>query len=384
MSLFTQALAGAGSAAADLANRYIDDEILRNRQQAFLDMQRRNSQLTREDDYAFRNDPTRVANERNRQVEDITAVEGARSKVALDAKRAEVTDQGITQGMSDRERAVGQVRNEVAVEGARAMEADAGITAGRVSRAKAVAQAESDVRIESQRRALVELGVLEAERAGKIAEATAKGQAKYREKPKSEPTPAEKLRLIEDAVGRKLTQQEREQMVGLGKAEGNSAFAKMVNDATQKALEGGLIKPEESGQYADKIRRSFEAVQVVATMAPRVANARKDGEIAKAVEELRGLGYGDDQMRAFGISPDELKKATAKPKAATPGAAPAAPQDKQPATYGLMSGPRMKYLQSLKDKGQINPAEQAELDQLLQSRGGAWFRGRASEADYGN
>ena len=383
MSLFTQALAGAGSAAADLSNRYIDDEILRNRQQAFLDMQRRNTQQTREDDYAFRNDPTRVANDRNRQVEDITAVEGARGKVALDAKRAEVTDQGITQGMAARERAVGQVRNDVAVEGARAMETDEGITAGRVGRAKAVAQAESDVRIESQRRALTELGGLEASVAGQKADAIAKAQAKYREPSQKNLTPAEQITQLEDALGRKLTPDEREAKLGLSKVDGSAVLQKMATEAAGKAVEAGTIKPEEAGVFASRIMSGFKNEQISRTMAPIVSKARAKNDVPSLIAELSGQGFSREQMLGFGISAEELKSAESKPNAATPGAAPAAPQDKQPATYGLMSGPRMKYLQSLKDRGQINPAEQAELEQLLQSRGGAWFRGRASEADYG-
>ena len=116
MSLFTNALAGAASGAADLANIYINDEILRNRQQAFLDMQRRNTQQTRADEDAFRNDPERIARDRTNKVLDVTAVGDAQNDVSLRGKRNEASDQAITTGQAERERALAQARGEVAVD----------------------------------------------------------------------------------------------------------------------------------------------------------------------------------------------------------------------------------------------------------------------------
>jgi hypothetical protein len=291
VSLFTNALAGAADAGSKVLNKYLDDEILRNRAQVMAGIQRTSAVQTEKDLTEYRQSP-------------------------------EVVDRGIANDVR-RTNEVGDAQNSVALRGKRNEASDQTITAGLVDRGRQVAQADADVRLDAQRRALTELGGLETKLAGDKADAVAKAQAKYREKPQHAPTPAEKLAQIKDALGRDLSPQEKEALLGLTKDEGNNAFAKMVNDATQKALEGGLVKPEESGQYADKIRRSFEAVQVLAVMSPRITNARKDGEIAKAVEELRGLGYGDDQMRAFGISPEELK--AIKPKAQPRAAAPAAP-----------------------------------------------------------
>jgi hypothetical protein len=116
MSLFTNALAGIGEAAASLSNRYIDDEILRNRQQAFLDMQRRNTQQTRADEDAFRNDPERIARDRTNKVIDTTSVGDAQNDVRLRGMRNEASDQTITAGQAERERAMAQARGDVAVD----------------------------------------------------------------------------------------------------------------------------------------------------------------------------------------------------------------------------------------------------------------------------
>jgi hypothetical protein len=71
MSAWGRALAGAGGAAADIANKYIDAEIANSRAQVLADIQRRSQlQLTKETD-AYTRDPARLA--------------AIRSETALDA-----------------------------------------------------------------------------------------------------------------------------------------------------------------------------------------------------------------------------------------------------------------------------------------------------------
>ena len=53
------ALGGGGSAVSSIASRYIDEEIQRNRQQAFLDMQRASNLQQAKDMDEFQNNPTR-------------------------------------------------------------------------------------------------------------------------------------------------------------------------------------------------------------------------------------------------------------------------------------------------------------------------------------
>lgn len=361
MSLFTQALAGAADAGSKVLNKYLDDEILRNRQQAFLDMQRQSASLARQDEDSFKNDPTRIERDRANKVADATAVGAATNQVRLEGDRALATDEGITAGQVARTTRVADANADAALRARRNEASDATITAGLVDRAKQTEQAGADVRLDAQKRALTELGGLEVDLAGRKADAMAKAQAKYREKPQGTPTPAEKLSQIRDALGRELTAQEKEALLGLAKADGNSGIGKLVNEATQKALEGGLIKPEEAGNYADKIKSSFVGVQVQAQMAPVVSKARKAGDMATLVTELTQQGFSPDQITGFGVTPDEFKAATAKPKA--PGA-------QTSAVGGFMdkaNSARLDYLRQLKASGRITPGDQAELDNRLSS-----------------
>lgn len=88
-SAFGRALSGAGEAAQQLARRYIDDEILRNREEAFADLRVRTAGTIREQDDAFKNDPTRVARDRQRTQDDtVAARETARQQAPLDAQTA--------------------------------------------------------------------------------------------------------------------------------------------------------------------------------------------------------------------------------------------------------------------------------------------------------
>lgn len=60
-SAFGRALSGAGEAAANLAGKYIDEEIQQNRMQAMADIQRQSATHQRNDQFAFENDPNNVA-----------------------------------------------------------------------------------------------------------------------------------------------------------------------------------------------------------------------------------------------------------------------------------------------------------------------------------
>lgn len=59
-SAFGRALAGGGVAAANLTGKYIDEELLQQRQQAFLDMQRTSRNLERADQLAFDTNPDNI------------------------------------------------------------------------------------------------------------------------------------------------------------------------------------------------------------------------------------------------------------------------------------------------------------------------------------
>jgi len=59
-----RALAGGGAAVASLASKYIDEDLAQQRMQAHAELQRLTAKNIREDDDAFRNDPTRIARDR--------------------------------------------------------------------------------------------------------------------------------------------------------------------------------------------------------------------------------------------------------------------------------------------------------------------------------
>lgn len=84
MSIFGQLMAGAGQAAAQIGNKYIDEEMATSRAQMLADLQRKTAGQIREDDDAFQNDPTRVQRNRQRKTDDIVAEGGARTRVDLE------------------------------------------------------------------------------------------------------------------------------------------------------------------------------------------------------------------------------------------------------------------------------------------------------------
>lgn len=126
---------------------------------------------------------------------------------------------------------------------------------------------------------------------------------------------------------------------------------------------------------------------------PRLDNLlmqKKWGTINKAeAEELRQLLATKDQAwfrgraseadwdvtAAVGVSANDMARARA-----------TNPQPlmkmREAATYGLLSGPRLDNLLMQKKLGIITPAEEEELRQLQATKDSAWFRGRASEANW--
>lgn len=95
MSLFGRALAGMGSEAVAIGNKYLDEELAQNRAQAIADIQRKTSRQIAEDADAFNSDPTRVARNRANRVADISAEGTARGDVELAARKKAATDQEL-------------------------------------------------------------------------------------------------------------------------------------------------------------------------------------------------------------------------------------------------------------------------------------------------
>ena len=92
MSLFGRAAGAFGGAVANVANKYLDEQLIQQRAQMMADLQRTTAGNIRQDDDAFRNDPTRVARDRQKQADDMVA-QGAAARTV---KREELQDTGLT------------------------------------------------------------------------------------------------------------------------------------------------------------------------------------------------------------------------------------------------------------------------------------------------
>lgn len=112
MSIFGRLVGGAAQAGSQIAMRYVDDQIATQRAQMMAELQRRTAGQVREDDDAFRNDPTRVQRDRERRSADIASEGSARNKTDLAGKLAEATNTGLTQGMADRESIIAGARSK--------------------------------------------------------------------------------------------------------------------------------------------------------------------------------------------------------------------------------------------------------------------------------
>ena len=95
------AVAGVAKGAGELGNKYIDQNLALQRAQVLEDLRIQSAGKIREQDDAFRNDPTRVARDRANKVADVTAEGGARNQVALEGERARATDPALRQGLID-------------------------------------------------------------------------------------------------------------------------------------------------------------------------------------------------------------------------------------------------------------------------------------------
>lgn len=102
MSMWGRAAAGAGKAASEIANKYIDNELATARAQAIADIQRASGMAQLQDADAFNNDPNRLARNRANKVQDITAEGTARGGVELNNAIAAATNEDLTKALAAR------------------------------------------------------------------------------------------------------------------------------------------------------------------------------------------------------------------------------------------------------------------------------------------
>lgn len=156
----------------------------------------------------------------------------------------------------------------------------------------------------------------EAEKAAAIAEARARTEAKYRAPREPKQTMADKIAEVEGVIGRKLTQQEREQAAGLGK--GDDGMSKWMRGLVEEEVKAGSLPADKAAERLSQIEAGFGAIRQDSAIRTGVAQARKDGKTADAISELRSKGLDDAALRKF-FTADELKATQpAKPGAPKP------------------------------------------------------------------
>lgn len=265
---------GVGGAAASIASKYMDEELLQQRQQTFLEMQRKNTLLTESELDAQRNAPERLARDR----------ENARQGVLA---KASAEREGVVAGQSD-----------AAYQGA----LDKGNLLA-IARKKQADEAEASTKLQSDQRYWNEFGKAKEEglasfRANEQIRADSAIGANAEKRAAAANSFGRKLHEIEDFMGRKLTEEERLVLVGIQK-KGNDDVTKLATEAASKMVESGQIKPEEAGPFANRMRQGFEAVRVGAQVESQMGKARSEGKLGEAVKELQAKGLGDDQIKAY-------------------------------------------------------------------------------------
>lgn len=123
----------------------------------------------------------------------------------------------------------GRQGNAVALEGRRADATDADITAGLAGRAGAVAQATGEVQTAQDIKRATAMLPLEIKKAYAVADAAAKAHYAHEKAPGAEL--AAKVKIVQDTIGRELTEQEKLGIFGLAKG-ANESDKETVKETT--------------------------------------------------------------------------------------------------------------------------------------------------------
>lgn len=257
-SLFSRALAGAGKEAGVLANQYITEELAQGRARLHAELQRTTASAMRNDQFAFENDPANVlrSNETGRQ--------RALSQAAAtrEADLAGLTDQpyrAAKQAAADEDFAAETSRKIV----------------GRKAELTELTPAEiaaADAKIRGTTAA-------EAARAGAIADAGARSQARYRETP---PSVAKKVAEFETVLGRTLTEQEKASVLGLITKEPEKYTAMPIKEADGSisgyqafdTRRGTFVREAPKGPATEQEAHAQAQTAIAAGADPAAVNAR--------------------------------------------------------------------------------------------------------------
>ena len=131
---------------------------------------------------------------------------------------------------------------------------------------------------------------------------------------------SDQLAEKEKALGRPLTQQEREALVlGAKGGDGDRALRiKQAEEAATKAIELGSLKPEDRAKFVRAQLDSYGEFEARAQTDELLRTERASGNVGRFIEALRKQGADDAALLKLGVTKDELKKAAGAPAANAP------------------------------------------------------------------
>lgn len=318
MSLFGRALAGAGGAAANLAQQYINAEMEQQKAQALADIQFANAKRTTEWSDEFQNDPARLQRNRDNKALDVKA--GA--KAARDAEVEGLTDetyQGAKTTAADR-----AARDETR----RKIDAMRELTPAEIER-------------------INQITPVEVERARLMEEARARTSAKYRDQP---PSVQKKLAEIEAVLGRPLTEQEKLSALGMVK---NTRDPELDTETVTEEK----INPDGS---VTKVQRKQVRRPGAAPAAPQITLEQAHQQAQEAIAKGASREAVNARLKEAGFAP-----LPGGDKPATPQRAPLSPEQQQARRIANMDDATFAAYQKMQSGEPTTPQER----QLLRRAG---------------
>lgn len=275
MSLWSRAAAGVGGAAASLANKYIDEELVQMRAQAIADIQRKSAMQQAEDADAFNNNAGRVERNRANRVADVSAEGRARNAVSLEGAEAQASSPTLRQAAIDNSNAI-----------------TAGTVQTRIDAENAIVEGTAPKKLQAEVARAAAMLPLEVKRAYALADASASASARYREPRENAASQiGEKMAAVEKALGRPLTESERLGLLGLG-AKGRDPELDTVTVTEEKIGPNGEITKTQRKE----VRRPGAGGEAQKMPEPEAHKAARDaiaaGAPAAAVNaRLKEQGY---------------------------------------------------------------------------------------------
>ena len=260
-SAFGRALAGGGAAAAQLTNKYIDEALVQERAKALADIQFASSVRTEEYQQSAPVQERRTANATQQSLAQAAAARRAKTEGMGDTDYQAALDAESDAETGRKVRSANQVLE--------------GTTDAEVKRNTAIGEAKT---AEDIKRATAMLP-LEVKKAYAVADAAGRASARNREAPGADLSA--KLRIVQETLGRPLTEPEKLGLLGLA---GKAPEAGTVQEETDYGPDGAPIsrKVTEKRPLMPGARGNEAADPIKAAMdAARAAKDGKPGDPAK-------------------------------------------------------------------------------------------------------